>query len=387
MKRLAVPILILLLMLLAGVAWAIVTYLDRPEIARVPTTEPAPSIAGQQASPKPGEPARAEAPWDDQNASFDVARIDPEGTSVFAGRADPGATVTIMGDGQALGTAEADENGEWTFATEHPFASADPKLALSVKSAAETKAEAGAKAQVADSLETREAAKEPAKSQSASSVSSQLLKEFEGVVAAARTAAKEKEAGPIQEATAPETIKSEEVRESVAEATAPPPAAPETTVASEPAESSPDASPPAVAMNEPKPSATAPMRVAAAPPEAPVARKSIPVPITFAYNEANFTDDGRKAAALLLEYLELKHYPRVALTGHADERGTPEFNLDLSKERLDTVAQFLKEGGYTGRLELMPKGESEPFTGVVRSQYSKEDLYQFDRRVELIISP
>jgi hypothetical protein len=51
------------------------------------------------------------------------------------------------------------------------------------------------------------------------------------------------------------------------------------------------------------------------------------------------------------------------------------------------VAQFLKEGGYTGRLELMPKGESEPFTGVVRSQYSKEDLYQFDRRVELIISP
>jgi hypothetical protein len=61
--------------------------------------------------------------------------------------------------------------------------------------------------------------------------------------------------------------------------------------------------------------------------------------------------------------------------------------LDLSKERLDTVAQFLKEGGYTGRLELMPKGESEPFTGVVRSQYSKEDLYQFDRRVELIISP
>jgi len=116
-------------------------------------------------------------------------------------------------------------------------------------------------------------------------------------------------------------------------------------------------------------------------------RKSIPVPITFEFNEATFTYDGRKAVALLLEYLQLKHFPRVSMTGHADERGTQEFNMDLSRERLDAVAAYLKKGGYKGALNLIPKGETEPFTGVDRSQYSQEDLYQLDRRVELITTP
>jgi outer membrane protein OmpA-like peptidoglycan-associated protein len=374
MTRLAVPILILLLMLFAGAVWAVVNFVGLPHFAGGP-----PTVSEQQASPKPGEPRHGASATGD--ASFDVARIDPKGTSVFAGRAEPGSTVTITGDGQALGTAEADENGEWTFATEHAFASADPKLALSVKSAAQTKADAAANARVAGSLEAHEAAKEPPKSKTASSVSTQLLKEFEGVVAAARTEAKEKDA------KATEPAASAEAKERVEVASAAPPAASETAAKSPPPEASPGTPPPTVALNEPRPGTAAPMRLAAAPPETPTARKTIPVPITFLYDEANFTDNGKKAAELLLEYLEIKHFPRVSLTGHADERGTPEFNMDLSKERLDTVAQFLKAGGYKGQLELIPKGESEPFMGIVRSQYSKEDLYQFDRRVELIIAP
>jgi outer membrane protein OmpA-like peptidoglycan-associated protein len=214
-----------------------------------------------------------------------------------------------------------------------------------VKSAAETEAEKRAEPKVAGSLETHEAAKEPSKRQSASAVTTELLKSFEGIVAAARTQAEQE-----KKAVVPEP-------------------------------------PPAVALQEAKPVDAPPMRLAAAAPEAPPTRKSIPVPITFVFDEAAFTGDGKKAAELLLEYLELKHFPRVTLTGHADERGTEELNMNLSRERLDTVAKFLKDGGYKGELDLIPKGESEPFTGVVRSQYSQEDLYQFDRRVELVISP
>jgi outer membrane protein OmpA-like peptidoglycan-associated protein len=398
MTRLAVPILILLLMLFAGAVWLLVVYLDLPQMAGRPPGETTPSISEQQSPGPNGEAPRAASPAGGE-ASFDVARIDPQGTSVFAGQAQPGATVTIMGDGQAIGTAEADENGEWTFATEHPFANADPKLALSVKSAAETEAEKVAQAKVAGSLESRETAKEAPKGQTAGTVSSQLLKEFEGVVAAARTAAKEKEAQEAKAKEEKEDGKSEEVKESkemaaAPAATSPPAAAPPAAappVAAPPAASPPVASPagppPAVALNEPQQNKAAPMRLSATPPEVPTARKTIPVPITFIYNEANFTDNGRKAAALLLEYLQLKHYPSVSLTGHADERGSPEFNMDLSRERLDAVAQFLKEGGYKGELELIPKGESEPFAGVVRSQYSRDDVFQFDRRVELIIAP
>ncbi len=36
-----------------------------------------------------------------------------------------------------------------------------------------------------------------------------------------------------------------------------------------------------------------------------------------------------------------------------------------------------------GELDLVPKGKSEPFSGVDRSKFSGEALYQLDRRVEL----
>ncbi len=323
---------------------------------------------------------------------------------MFAGRAEPGATVTIMGDGEAIGTAEADENGEWTFATERRFANADPKLALSVKSAAQAKAEKAAKAQVAGSLETREAPKEPQqqqpKRQTANSVASNLLKDFEGIVAAARTEAQEEqkkkeEAKPAvateelkEEAKAPVTTEEKSEKAAVAPEEKKEEAKATVTTEKKSVEKEavlPEPSTPATA-SEAKPAETAPMRLAIAKPETPVARKSIPVPITFVFNEATFTDEGRRAAALLLEYLQLKHFPSVSLTGHADERGTEELNMNLSEERLDAVEGFLREGGYKGKLDLIPKGESEPFAGVVRGQYSQEELYQFDRRVELIIA-
>ena len=76
----------------------------------------------------------------------------------------------------------------------------------------------------------------------------------------------------------------------------------------------------------------------------------------------------------------------MTLTGHADERGTEELNMNLSAERLQTVERFLREGGFRGQLQLVPKGKTEPYTGVVRSDFSQDDLYQLDRRVEMAVS-
>lgn len=110
---------------------------------------------------------------------------------------------------------------------------------------------------------------------------------------------------------------------------------------------------------------------------------AIPVPIMFVYDEATLTPEGNRAAKLLLEYVTLKKLRSVSLTGHADERGTHVYNMDLSRERLAAVADILKRGGYNGELDLVPKGKTEPYRGVDRSQYSRDDLYQLDRRVEL----
>jgi outer membrane protein OmpA-like peptidoglycan-associated protein len=132
--------------------------------------------------------------------------------------------------------------------------------------------------------------------------------------------------------------------------------------------------------------ATPPQQQAAIAAQPRIEANTVPVPVTFIFNEANLTGEGRRAAGLLLEYLNIKHFPRITLTGHADERGTEALNLALSAQRLQTVSRFLREGGYTGRLELIPKGKSEPYTGVVRGDFSQEDLYQLDRRVEMVVS-
>jgi hypothetical protein len=57
--------------------------------------------------------------------------------------------------------------------------------------------------------------------------------------------------------------------------------------------------------------------------------------------------------------------------------------MELSRQRLDTILSLLREKGFKGKIDLLPKGASEPFTGVERSKFSHEQLMQLDRRVEL----
>mgnify|MGYP001029167526 CR=1 FL=1 len=113
----------------------------------------------------------------------------------------------------------------------------------------------------------------------------------------------------------------------------------------------------------------------------------VPVPIQFVFRKAKFTDQGRKAVELLSEYLRLKKPESIVLTGHADERGSEAFNIELSRLRLQAVADYLRRNGYQGRLILIPKGSSEPYRGVDRSKYSRRTLWQLDRRVELVLDP
>ena len=47
--------------------------------------------------------------------SFDVVRVTPDGNAVIAGRAEPGATVTVLDQGLPIGTVTADPNGEWVL--------------------------------------------------------------------------------------------------------------------------------------------------------------------------------------------------------------------------------------------------------------------------------
>ncbi|MGE4527323.1 MAG: LysM peptidoglycan-binding domain-containing protein [Rhodospirillaceae bacterium] len=64
--------------------------------------------------------------------SFDIVRISPEGDTVIAGRAAPGATVVIYDGDTELGRAKADERGEWVFLPEKPLPPGTRRLNLAV---------------------------------------------------------------------------------------------------------------------------------------------------------------------------------------------------------------------------------------------------------------
>jgi nucleoid-associated protein YgaU len=62
--------------------------------------------------------------------SFDVVRISPSGRAVIAGRAEPGAEVTVLDDGISLGSVFADERGEWVLLPEDSLEGGDRELSL-----------------------------------------------------------------------------------------------------------------------------------------------------------------------------------------------------------------------------------------------------------------
>ncbi|MFA5957734.1 OmpA family protein [Hyphomicrobium sp.] len=286
---------------------------------------------------------------------LDLAEISTTGeASVFVGRAAPGASVTVMENGIAVASTTANSIGDWSLVTEHKFAGPDPKFNLIAglpKAPGETpndggKALADSAKTSAESAKTSEPISGTEKPPTSPSVA--LLKNFESVVAAAR-----------KDASAQDRPES-----SVAAAEATPPLAPSVGGPTSEARA-PSPSPSNAAGSERARSAT------------------IPVPMTFVFDQVTLTPDGEKTAKLLLDYVLLKKFKSISLTGHADERGTAEYNMDLSRKRLDTVAEFLRRGGYHGEMQLVPEGATQPFTGIDRSKVSRDDLMQLDRRVEL----
>ncbi len=294
----------------------------------------------------------------------DISRISPDGASVIAGRAAPNTYVTVMENGKPAGTVKADENGEWSLATEHKFASTNPSLSYDVSATPPPEPEKpAAVATVAPPSPDK-----PAKTAGASAAAGEVMRKFENLVAEARKEAEAEKSAQANGSASPAPAENATPPDQSAAAT------PAPTQSTSVAEATAPSSAPATASSSAGSSAANAEESRAAP---------IPVPIMFVYNEATLTPEGEHAAKLLLEYLQLKHLAAVELTGHADERGTGEYNLDLSRERLDTVSRILRDGGYGGGLNLVPKGETEPYMGVDRTKYHGDALYQLDRRVEL----
>ena len=62
--------------------------------------------------------------------SFDIVTVSPDGETVLAGRAEPGATVSIRVNGETIGSVLADSNGEWVLVPQAPLSEGARELEL-----------------------------------------------------------------------------------------------------------------------------------------------------------------------------------------------------------------------------------------------------------------
>lgn len=116
-----------------------------PQTAAPPTPAPTPAPAAPPpqaapAAPAPAPQAAAPAPAPTPPApppptapSFDVVRVSPDGTAVIAGRAAPGARVTVRDGDKELGQVTADNRGEWVLLPSAPLAPGGRSLTLGAK--------------------------------------------------------------------------------------------------------------------------------------------------------------------------------------------------------------------------------------------------------------
>lgn len=106
-------------------------YLGRnSDIQTATPAAPSPAVAVPPAGPglkAPEITGRSNAP------SFDIVRVNPEGNAVIAGRAAPGAEVTVLDGDKVVGKATADARGEWVLVPEKPLAPGSQRLGLSAR--------------------------------------------------------------------------------------------------------------------------------------------------------------------------------------------------------------------------------------------------------------
>ena len=131
--------------------------------------------------------------------------------------------------------------------------------------------------------------------------------------------------------------------------------------------------PPVVEEEPPKPKPT----------PAPVAEMSKNFSrVYFEFDSADVTSDGKSAldanAAIMAEYPDI----RLEVQGHADERGTTDYNVALGQKRADAIVRHLLGRGIgTSRVKSVSYGEERPLDG-----RAVETAWEQNRRAEFVVS-
>ncbi len=102
--------------------------------------------------------------------------------------------------------------------------------------------------------------------------------------------------------------------------------------------------------------------------------------VYFEYDSSLLSPEGQAIAEAHANYLLSNPGVSLVLEGHADERGTREYNLALGEDRAKSVGQFMQAMGVqSGRVRTVSYGEERPV-----ALGHDESAWSLNRRVEIL---
>ena len=102
--------------------------------------------------------------------------------------------------------------------------------------------------------------------------------------------------------------------------------------------------------------------------------------VFFDFDSSQLSDKARELIRAHADYLKANTDIQVTLEGHADERGSREYNLALGERRAKSVRRILLVHGVASdRLEVVSFGEEQPLV-----DGHDDEAYARNRRVKLV---
>lgn len=102
--------------------------------------------------------------------------------------------------------------------------------------------------------------------------------------------------------------------------------------------------------------------------------------VYFDFDSSEVQNPDRETIQAHAQYLAANGSASITLEGHADERGTREYNIALGERRANSVRQLMTLMGASGQqIRTVSYGEERP---VVEGH--SEDSWRLNRRVEII---
>ncbi|MDZ7663453.1 peptidoglycan-associated lipoprotein Pal [Thiohalophilus sp.] len=113
-------------------------------------------------------------------------------------------------------------------------------------------------------------------------------------------------------------------------------------------------------------------------PDSPLSKRVL----YFDFDSSKITDEQREVIDAHAAFLSRNPDVDVVLEGHADERGTREYNLALGERRAQAVEQLLQVQGVSSeQIQVISFGEERP----VALEHN-ESAWRLNRRVEILYS-